>query len=67
MRSLVQVKKVILSDRHPDGVASVAFKEPEDGDVCQAALEGGLVRGTQAVGPALGRYHRLSVEETSRE
>lgn len=26
--------------RHPDGVASVAFKEPEEADTCQAALDG---------------------------
>lgn len=26
--------------RHPDGVASVAFKEPDEADMCQAALDG---------------------------
>lgn len=26
--------------RHPDGVASVAFKEPEEADTCQVALDG---------------------------
>ncbi|KAH9508976.1 HIV Tat-specific factor 1 [Bulinus truncatus] len=34
------VKKVVLYDRHPEGVISVTFKEPEEADACIAALNG---------------------------
>ncbi|KAH0630810.1 hypothetical protein JD844_004054 [Phrynosoma platyrhinos] len=51
-----QVKKVIIFDRHPDGVASVSFKEAEEADVCKQALSGRWFGGRQ-----------LSVEETARE
>ncbi|KAJ6663318.1 hypothetical protein lerEdw1_010454, partial [Lerista edwardsae] len=42
-----QVKKVIIFDRHPDGVASVSFKEAEEGDVCKQALNGRWFGGRQ--------------------
>lgn len=29
-----EVKKVVVYDRHPDGVATVHFKEPEEADMC---------------------------------
>ncbi|KAL7979561.1 hypothetical protein Chor_004719 [Crotalus horridus] len=42
-----QVKKVIIFDRHPDGVASISFKEAEEADVCKQALNGRWFGGRQ--------------------
>ncbi|KAK0147198.1 HIV Tat-specific factor 1 [Merluccius polli] len=58
-----QVKKVIIFDvghlavRHPDGVASVAFKEPDHADLCIEALNRRWFGGRQL----------SAVEETARE
>jgi len=35
------------TQRHPDGVASVAFKEPEHADACITALNGRWFGGRQ--------------------
>uniref|UniRef100_A0A7M4EM91 17S U2 SnRNP complex component HTATSF1 n=1 Tax=Crocodylus porosus TaxID=8502 RepID=A0A7M4EM91_CROPO len=42
-----QVKKVLIFDRHPDGVASVSFKEAEEADLCIQALNGRWFGGRQ--------------------
>ncbi|KAJ0061613.1 hypothetical protein NL108_005774, partial [Boleophthalmus pectinirostris] len=42
-----EVKKVIIFDRHPDGVASVAFKEPEVADACIQSFNGRWFGGRQ--------------------
>ncbi|XP_051973716.1 HIV Tat-specific factor 1 homolog [Xyrauchen texanus] len=62
-----QVKKVIIFDRHPDGVASVAFKEPEEADMCQAALNGRWFGGKQLSAQLWDGVTDYQVEETSRE
>lgn len=62
-----QVKKVILFDRHPDGVASVSFKEAEEGDVCIQALNGRWFGGRQLCVEAWDGVTDYQVEETSRE
>ncbi|KAJ8266940.1 hypothetical protein GJAV_G00136410 [Gymnothorax javanicus] len=62
-----QVKKVIIFDRHPDGVASVAFKEPEDADVCQLALNGRWFGGRQLQAELWDGTTDYQVEETTRE
>ncbi|XP_023700115.2 17S U2 SnRNP complex component HTATSF1 [Paramormyrops kingsleyae] len=62
-----QVKKVIIFDRHPDGVASVAFKEPEDADVCQMALEGRWFGGKKLSAQLWDGTTDYQVEETTRE
>ncbi|KAJ8396522.1 hypothetical protein AAFF_G00018280 [Aldrovandia affinis] len=62
-----QVKKVIIFDRHPDGVASVAFKEPEDADVCQLALEGRWFGGRKLSAQLWDGVTDYQVEETNRE
>ncbi|XP_067085308.1 HIV Tat-specific factor 1 [Osmerus mordax] len=62
-----QVKKVIIFDRHPDGVASVAFKEPEDADVCQVALEGRWFGGRKLSAQLWDGTTDYQVDETSRE
>ncbi|KAL0993916.1 hypothetical protein UPYG_G00115520 [Umbra pygmaea] len=62
-----QVKKVIIFDRHPDGVASVAFKEPEDADVCQIALNGRWFGGKKLSAELWDGTTDYQVEETTRE
>ncbi|XP_032993163.1 HIV Tat-specific factor 1 isoform X1 [Lacerta agilis] len=62
-----QVKKVILFDRHPDGVASVSFKEAEEGDVCKQALNGRWFGGRQLSVETWDGVTDYQVEETSRE
>ncbi|XP_059400640.1 HIV Tat-specific factor 1 homolog [Carassius carassius] len=62
-----QVKKVIVFDRHPDGVASVAFKEPEEADMCQMALNGRWFGGRKLSAELWDGVTDYQVEETSRE
>ncbi|TRY99279.1 hypothetical protein DNTS_022828 [Danionella cerebrum] len=62
-----QVKKVIIFDRHPDGVASVAFKEAEEADKCQVALNGRWFGGRQLSAELWDGVTDYQVEETSRE
>ncbi|KTF91818.1 hypothetical protein cypCar_00027494 [Cyprinus carpio] len=62
-----QVKKVIIFDRHPDGVASVAFKEPEEADMCQMALNGRWFGGRKLSAQLWDGVTDYQVEETSRE
>ncbi|XP_043830455.1 HIV Tat-specific factor 1 [Dromiciops gliroides] len=62
-----QVKKVLLFDRHPDGVVSVSYKEPEEADVCIQALNGRWFGGRQLNAEAWDGVTDYQVEETSRE
>lgn len=62
-----QVKKVVIFDRHPDGVASVAFKEPEDADVCMLALNGRWFGGKKLSAFLWDGVTDYQVEETARE
>ncbi|KAM6970024.1 17S U2 SnRNP complex component HTATSF1 [Aplochiton taeniatus] len=62
-----QVKKVVIFDRHPDGVASVAFKEPEDADVCLLALNGRWFGGKKLSAFLWDGVTDYQVEETTRE
>ncbi|XP_063169391.1 17S U2 SnRNP complex component HTATSF1 [Candoia aspera] len=62
-----QVKKVIIFDRHPDGVASVSFKEAEEADVCKQALSGRWFGGRQLCVETWDGVTDYQVEETSRE
>uniref|UniRef100_A0A8D0BRX5 17S U2 SnRNP complex component HTATSF1 n=1 Tax=Salvator merianae TaxID=96440 RepID=A0A8D0BRX5_SALMN len=62
-----QVKKVIIFDRHPDGVASVSFKEAEEADVCKQALHGRWFGGRQLSVEAWDGTTDYQVEETARE
>uniref|UniRef100_A0A4W5N5Q3 17S U2 SnRNP complex component HTATSF1 n=1 Tax=Hucho hucho TaxID=62062 RepID=A0A4W5N5Q3_9TELE len=62
-----QVKKVIIFDRHPDGVASVAFKETEDADVCQIALDSRWFGGKKLSAQLWDGSTDYQVEETTRE
>ncbi|XP_053129739.1 HIV Tat-specific factor 1 [Hemicordylus capensis] len=62
-----QVKKVIIFDRHPDGVASVSFKEAEEADVCKQALHGRWFGGRQLCVETWDGVTDYQVEETARE
>ncbi|XP_075692029.1 17S U2 SnRNP complex component HTATSF1 [Rhinoderma darwinii] len=62
-----QVKKVLIFDRHPDGVASVSFKETEESDACILALNGRWFGGRQLVVHAWDGVTDYQIEETSRE
>ncbi|XP_022594492.1 HIV Tat-specific factor 1-like [Seriola dumerili] len=62
-----EVKKVILFDRHPDGVASVAFKEPEQADACISSFNGRWFGGRQLSALLWDGTTDYQVEETARE
>ncbi|KAM3910822.1 17S U2 SnRNP complex component HTATSF1 [Leptodactylus fuscus] len=62
-----QVKKVLIFDRHPDGVASVSFKEADEGDACILALNGRWFGGRQLVVQTWDGVTDYQIEETSRE
>ncbi|XP_034540258.1 HIV Tat-specific factor 1 [Notolabrus celidotus] len=62
-----EVKKVILFDRHPDGVASVAFKEPEQADACILSFNNRWFGGRQLSAQLWDGQTDYQVEETSRE
>ncbi|AWO99910.1 putative HIV Tat-specific factor 1 [Scophthalmus maximus] len=62
-----EVKKVILFDRHPDGVASVSFKEPEQADACILSFNGRWFGGRQLSAQLWDGTTDYQVEETSRE
>ncbi|KAM9847152.1 17S U2 SnRNP complex component HTATSF1 [Aulostomus maculatus] len=61
------VKKVIIFDRHPDGVASVAFKEPEQADACIQSFNGRWFGGRQLTAQLWDGTTDYQVEETTRE
>ncbi|XP_037543842.1 HIV Tat-specific factor 1 [Nematolebias whitei] len=62
-----EVKKVILFDRHPDGVASIAFKEPEEADACVLSFNGRWFGGRQLTAQHWDGTTDYQVEETTRE
>ncbi|KAF3705678.1 HIV Tat-specific factor 1 [Channa argus] len=62
-----EVKKVILFDRHPDGVASVAFKDPEQASACILSFNGRWFGGRQLSAQVWDGTTDYQVEETTRE
>lgn len=62
-----EVKKVILFDRHPDGVASVAFKEADQADACIQSFNGRWFGGRQLSALPWDGTTDFQVEETARE
>ncbi|XP_075043388.1 17S U2 SnRNP complex component HTATSF1 isoform X2 [Mixophyes fleayi] len=62
-----QVKKVLIFDRHPDGVASISFKETDESDACILALNGRWFGGRQLSVEAWDGVTDYQIEETSRE
>ncbi|KAM5290096.1 17S U2 SnRNP complex component HTATSF1 isoform 1-T2 [Glossophaga mutica] len=62
-----QIKKLLLFDRHPDGVASVSFRNPEEADLCIQTLDGRWFGGRQITAQAWDGTTDYQVEETTRE
>lgn len=62
-----EVKKVIIFDRHPDGVASVAFKEADQADACMQSFNGRWFGGRQLSALPWDGTTDFQVEETARE
>lgn len=62
-----QVRKLLLFDRHPDGVASVSFRDPEEADYCIQTLDGRWFGGRQITAEAWDGTTDYQVEETTRE
>ncbi|KAM6151335.1 17S U2 SnRNP complex component HTATSF1 [Rhynchocyon petersi] len=62
-----QIKKLILFDRHPDGVASVSFRDPEEADYCIQTLDGRWFGGRQITAEPWDGTTDYQVEETTRE
>ncbi|XP_045851389.1 HIV Tat-specific factor 1 isoform X1 [Meles meles] len=62
-----QIRKLLLFDRHPDGVASVSFKDPEEADYCIQTLDGRWFGGRQITAQAWDGTTDYQVEETTRE
>lgn len=42
-----QIRKLLFFDRHPDGVASVSFRDPEEADDCIQTHDGRWFGGHQ--------------------
>ncbi|XP_003802703.1 HIV Tat-specific factor 1 [Otolemur garnettii] len=62
-----QIRKLLLFDRHPDGVASVSFRDAEEADYCIHTLNGRWFGGRQITAEAWDGTTDYQVEETSRE
>ncbi|XP_047571747.1 HIV Tat-specific factor 1 isoform X2 [Lutra lutra] len=54
-------------ERHPDGVASVSFRDPEEADYCIQTLDGRWFGGRQITAQAWDGTTDYQVEETTRE
>ncbi|XP_076820008.1 17S U2 SnRNP complex component HTATSF1-like [Clavelina lepadiformis] len=61
------VKKVIVFDRHPDGVCSVAFKANEDAKKCQQALNGRWFACKMVEANIWDGVTNYQIEETDKE
>ncbi|XP_036127564.1 HIV Tat-specific factor 1 isoform X1 [Molossus molossus] len=62
-----QIRKLLLFDRHPDGVASVSFRDPEEADYCIQTLDGRWFGGRQITAQVWDGTTDYQVEETTRE
>ncbi|KAI5940064.1 HIV Tat-specific factor 1 [Manis javanica] len=62
-----QIRKLLLFDRHPDGVASVSYRDAEEADYCIQTLNGRWFGGRQITAQAWDGTTDYQVEETARE
>ncbi|XP_045439700.1 HIV Tat-specific factor 1 homolog [Pipistrellus kuhlii] len=62
-----QIRKLLLFDRHPGGVASVSFRNPEEADYCIQTLNGRWFGGRQITAQVWDGTTDYQVEETTRE
>lgn len=61
------VKKVVIYDRHPDGVATVTFNEVEHADACIAMMKGRFFAGRQLQADHWDGKERFKVAETEEQ
>ncbi|XP_036993726.2 HIV Tat-specific factor 1 homolog [Artibeus jamaicensis] len=62
-----QIRKLLLFDRHPDGVASVSFRDPEEANYCIQTLNGRWFGGRQITAQVWDGTTDYQVEESTRE
>ncbi|XP_017305214.1 HIV Tat-specific factor 1 homolog isoform X2 [Diaphorina citri] len=61
------VKKVVLHDKHPEGVAQIFFKEPEAADACRELLNGRWFGQRQITAETWDGKTRYKIQETAEE
>lgn len=62
-----EVKKVVVYDRHPEGVATVTFKEPEEADACIGRMNGRWFAQRQLSAETWDGRTRYKIIETEEE
>uniref|UniRef100_A0A224YZ49 17S U2 SnRNP complex component HTATSF1 n=1 Tax=Rhipicephalus zambeziensis TaxID=60191 RepID=A0A224YZ49_9ACAR len=62
-----EVKKVVVYDRHPEGVATVTFKEPEEADACISRMNGRWFAQRQLSAETWDGRTRYKIFETEEE
>lgn len=62
-----EVKKVVVYDRHPEGVATVTFKEPEEADACISRMNGRWFAQRQLTAETWDGRTRYKIFETEEE
>lgn len=62
-----EVKKVVVYDRHPEGVATVTFKEPEEADACIGRMNGRWFAQRQLSAETWDGRTRYKIFETEEE
>lgn len=62
-----EVKKVVVYDRHPEGVATVTFKEPEEADACIGRMNGRWFAQRQLSAETWDGRTRYKIVETEEE
>ncbi|KAJ8674530.1 hypothetical protein QAD02_005792 [Eretmocerus hayati] len=62
-----EVKKVTIHDRHPEGVAQVTFKEPEEAQACVQLLNGRWFSQRQLTAEIWDGKTKYKIKETEEE
>lgn len=62
-----EVKKVVVYDRHPEGIATVTFKEPEEADACIGRMNGRWFAQRQLSAETWDGRTRYKIFETEEE
>lgn len=62
-----EVKKVVVYDRHPEGIATVTFKEPEEADACISRMNGRWFAQRQLAAETWDGRTRYKIYETEEE
>ncbi|XP_037518810.1 HIV Tat-specific factor 1 homolog [Rhipicephalus sanguineus] len=62
-----EVKKVVVYDRHPEGIATVTFKEPEEADACISRMNGRWFAQRQLSAETWDGRTRYKIFETEEE